>query len=77
MKMREIAADYRREGEKLRTRIRAIKARPAETKSEMLKKADRLRILEAMYRDVRDMAVICEQYYQRGYRMCRKYSLND
>ena len=35
----------------------------------------RRRVLEAMRRDVRDMAVICEKYYQPGYRICEKYSI--
>ena len=31
-------------------------------------KTERLRLLEAMRRDARDGAVVCERYYDRGYR---------
>ena len=34
-----------------------------------------LRLLEAMRRDVRDVAVICERYYDRSYRRNERYTL--
>lgn len=48
---------------------------PAFTEAEAIAKTERLRLLEAMRRDVRDMAVICERYYDRSYHRNERYSI--
>lgn len=75
MTLKEIAVSYRRQADVIRHRIQLVSELPARTEAENLSKAERLRILEAMRRDVRDMAVICERYYEPGYRICEKYSI--
>ncbi len=73
--LKEIAVSYRATADALRHRIQLVSELPARTEAEALAKQERLRILEAMRRDVRDMAVICERYYEPGYRMCDKYHI--
>lgn len=75
MTLQELAVSYRNQADTLRHRIQLVSELPERTEEETIAKADRLRILEAMRRDVRDMAVICERYYEPGYRMCEKYSI--
>ena len=75
MKLQELAVSYRHQADILRHRIQLVSELPERTEEEAIAKADRLRLLEAMRRDVRDMAVICERYYLPGYRICEKYSI--
>ena len=75
MKLQELAVSYRNQADVLRHRIQLVSELPVRTEEEAIAKADRLRLLEAMRRDVRDMAVICERYYRPGYRICEKYSI--
>ena len=35
----------------------------------------RIRMLAIMWREARDLAVLCERYYDRGYRRNGKYTL--
>jgi len=73
--LKEIAVSYRATADDLRHRIQLVQELPARTEAEALLKQERLRLLEAMRRDVRDMAVICERYYEPGYRICDKYHI--
>lgn len=75
MTLAELAVSYRNTQELLRHRIQLVQELPACTEAEAIAKTERLRLLEAMRRDVRDMAVICERYYDRGYRRNERYSL--
>ena len=36
---------------------------------------DRIRMLRMMWREARDLAVLTERYYERGYRRNAKYTL--
>ena len=36
---------------------------------------DRIRTLGIMWRETRDLAVLCEHYYDRGYRRNARYTL--
>lgn len=71
----QLAAVYRAQADAIRHRIQEVEELPAKTPSAKLEKAERLRILEAMRRDVRDVAVICERYYERGYRRNERYTI--
>jgi len=75
MKMMEIAESYRTAADAIRHRIQVVKELPARTDEEKVQKEERLRLLEAMRRDVRDVAVICERYYEQGYRRNERYML--
>lgn len=75
MTLEQLAVSYRHQADALRHRIQVVEELPARTGEERLLKAERLRILEAMRRDVRDVAVICERYYERGYRRNERYTI--
>ncbi|MDD5937530.1 MAG: hypothetical protein PUC36_00735 [Clostridiales bacterium] len=75
MTLAQLAVSYRDQADILRHRIQLVSELPARTQEERLAKAERLRILEAMRRDVRDVAVICERYYERGYRKNERYAI--
>jgi len=75
MTLSELAVSYRQEEEILRRRIRLVTGLPVRCEEERRRKADRLRLLESMRRDVRDVAVICERYYQRGHRRNGRYRI--
>ena len=75
MTLAQLSVSYRQEESILRERILLVRELPAQTQEEELVKQDRLRLLEAMRRDVRDVAVICDRYYDRGYHINERYSL--
>ncbi len=75
MTLAQIAVSYRNQADVLRRRIQLVSELPVRTKAEALARAERLRLLESMRRDVRDMAVICERYYERGYHISEKYAV--
>lgn len=73
MTLAELAVGYREQDEALRERIREIRSLPARTQAELVRKRDRLRALDAMRRDVRSIAVICERYYDRSFYRGEKF----
>lgn len=75
MTMAEMAQEYRKQADAVRHRIQLVEELPARTDEEKIQKEERLRLLEAMRRDVRDVAVICERYYEQGYRRNERYML--
>lgn len=75
MTLAQLSLSYRHEEEVLRRRIRQVRAIPAPTRQAALVKQDRLRQLESMRRDVRDVAVLCERYYDRGHHRNRRYTI--
>lgn len=75
MTLRQMAESYRVQAEVLRHRIQVVSELPAPTEGERRQKADRLRMLETMRREARDVAVICERYYERGYRRNERYAI--
>ena len=70
-----MAVTYRLEADRLRHRIQLVRELPARTEVERTAKIERLRLLEAMRRDVRDMAVICERYYDPDFHKNERYSI--
>jgi len=71
--LKELAVGYRAVQDALRHRIIEVKELPAFGAEAVRQKEERLRLLEAMRRDSREMAVLCERYYQRGYRPNERY----
>ena len=67
MTMTEMAVSYRREADALRHRMRLVREKPARTEAEQIAKEERLRLLKAMRRDVREVAAFCERYYDKSY----------
>ncbi len=75
MTLLQLSAGYREQADALRGRIRLVAELPERTEAERIAKRDRLRLLQAMRRDARDVAVICERYYEPGYHMNRRYAI--
>ena len=75
MTLKEMAVTYRLEADRLRHRIQLVRELRARTEVERTAKIERLRLLEAMRRDVRDMAVICERYYDPDFHKNERYSI--
>ena len=77
MKLNELAVSYRISAEQLAGRIAQLKQERERTEDETERRALELRIetLTAMYRETRDVAVVCERYYERGYCRNAKYRL--
>lgn len=72
-RLRELAPGYRAAAEALRLRIQLVEELPARGEAQRTAKRERLRMLQAMRRDAREVAVICERYYDRGYRRNERY----
>lgn len=77
MKLIELAVSYRASAQGLDQRIRQLKGELAHTR-DMAERAQleaRIETLRAMYRETRDVAVVCERYYERGYCRDAKYKI--
>ncbi len=75
MTLLQLSVGYREQADALRHRIHLVEELPERTEAERIAKRDRLRLLQAMRRDARDVAVICERYYEPGYHMNERYAI--
>ena len=77
MKLEELARSYRESARWLAVRIRQLKREleRAEDPLEQKNLEGRIRVLWTMYRETRDVAVVCERYYERGYCRNAKYKI--
>lgn len=77
MKLKELAVSYRNSAERLSVRIAQLKQERERTQDALQRRALDLRIetLTAMFRETRDIAVVCERYYERGYCRDAKYKI--
>ena len=77
MTLLELSAEYRSSAQTLRLRITQLEeARPRiRDDIERICMDDRIKILETMWREARDLAVLTERYYDRGYRRNAKYTI--
>ena len=77
MTLLELSVEYRTNADALRERALLLEQRQLETWDEAQRVclADRIKLLRTMWREARDLAVLCERYYERGYRRNVKYTL--
>ena len=77
MKLKELAVSYRQSAQKLALRIAQLRRERALAEDPQVRRALELRIetLTAMYRETRDIAVVCERYYERSYCRNAKYKI--
>ena len=77
MTLLELSVQYRAGAQSLRQRLRQLEARrKAEADGPCRRMLEqRQRCLEAMWREARDLAVLCERYYDRGYRRNARYTI--
>ena len=77
MTLVELSVEYRASAAALQERIGQLERREQhedDTDNQLLL-ADRIRILRNILRETRELAVLCEHYYERGYRRNAKYTL--
>ncbi len=77
MTLSQLSPEYRASALLLRARIHELNDCMARVDNdwECALLADRIRILTAMWSQMRDLAVLTEHYYERGYRRNAKYTL--
>lgn len=77
MKLKELALSYRESAQWLAGRIRQLKGEMKQTDDPLKRRAlqGRIDVLWTMYRETRDVAVVCERYYERGYCRNAKYKI--
>lgn len=77
MKLKELAVSYRQSAHALALRIAQLRQERTRTQDPQTRRALELRIetLTAMYRETRDIAVVCEHYYERSYCRNAKYKI--
>ena len=77
MTLMELSVEYRAHAQALTERIHQLEQRLEETRDhrERDQLIDRIRILSTMAREARELAVLTERYYDRGYRRNAKYTI--
>ena len=77
MTLKEISGQYRASAAALRERALLLEGRRRAEADEAARRLleSRIRLLRAMWRETRDLAVLCERYYDRGYRRNVKYTI--
>ena len=75
MTLLELSKEYRAGALAIKGRILELKAREPASREEQDGLDERVRVLSALWREARDLAVLTERYYERGYRRNVKYTL--
>ena len=77
MTLLELSLQYHAQAAALRERVAQLRARQERSwdENERLQLADRIRLLQAMQREARELAALTEHYYERGYWRNVKYTL--
>ena len=77
MTLLELSVEYRASAAARRERALLLEQqqRDAWDDGQRVQLADRIKLLRTMWREARDLAVLCERYYERGYRRNVKYTV--
>ena len=77
MTLQEMGAAYRDQARVLQARIRDLEAARAQEKEreERINRTGRIDLLRGIWRETRDLSVLLERYYDRGYRRNGRYTL--
>ena len=77
MTLAELSVEYRAHAHALDLRICQLEylLEQADDPDRRCQLQDRIRMLSAMLREARELAVLTEHYYDRGYRRTAKYTL--
>ena len=77
MTLQERSVEYRAHARELDLRICQLQYRLERTEDpeESCQLQDRIRMLSTMLREARELAVLTERYYDRGYRRNAKYTI--
>ena len=77
MTLLELSVEYRAHAQALSERVRQLEERLESTRNERERclLQERIRMLSTMIREARELAVLTERYYDRGYRRNAKYTI--
>ena len=77
MTLLELSVEYRAHARALDLRICQLQAvlERTENEEQRLILSERIHMLSTMLREARELAVLTERYYERGYRRNAKYTL--
>jgi len=77
MTLLELSQQYQLQADALQLRILELQLLWSRTHNDRLRSAlaDRIRILTAMRREARELSLLCEHYYERGYRRNERYTI--
>lgn len=76
MTLKELSIEYRTQAAVLRSRLKELRGQlPGQEEDQKSAAEARIRMLTTMWQEARDLAVLCERYYDRGYRRNGKYTL--
>jgi len=77
MTLKELSLEYRAHAKALDSRIKQLEAALEQSSDlrEVCLLQDRIHMLSTMLREARDLAVLTERYYDRGYRRNVKYTV--
>ena len=76
MTLLELSGEYRASAAALRERVLLLEHRLRGVDGDGRRLlAERIHMLTAMWREARDLAVLTERYYERGYRRNARYTL--
>lgn len=77
MTLAELSVEYRDHAGMLKTRINQLQTVQTRTqdKDALCMLDERIRVLTVMWREARELAVLTERYYDRGYRRNVKYTI--
>lgn len=77
MTLEELAVEYRESARRIGERISQLKdeLERAEDSRETSQLKERIKVLTTLRREASDIAVLCERYYERGYRRNARYTL--
>lgn len=77
MTLQELSMQYRSEAQTLQDRVHLLEYQRRQETDEPCQRLleRRIRCLSAMWRESRDLAVLCEHYYDRGYHINGRYTI--
>ena len=77
MTLQEISVEYRANEQRVKDRIKELEAVRAQSKSTWEKSRidGYIKHLSCIQRECREVAIVCERYYERGYRRNGKYTV--
>ena len=77
MTLLELSQQYQLQSDALQLRILELQLLWSRTQNDHLRSAlaSRIRVLSAMRREARELSILCEHYYERGYRRNERYTI--
>lgn len=77
MTLSQLSVEYKNHAEQLHHRLKSVEEQrqSCQDPKELLQLDFRIRTLSTMYREARELGVLTERYYERGYRRNAYYTI--